>query len=1504
MADVYEVPTTNNNDDNVDEYDSETIDEEMLDEIMLDLHDNEIIQNILSPTNDLEGQVNEAEEEVVLEKEAQKLTTVDVNENENIKEGTNIQDINVHDSSIKYSNKQAPTSTTRNNNIEAQLSNQTSIKPSPQRTPLKPNFAASPMEPEWIEYFSSLQHHCNQDGGGGGDDDDNSNNNNLDNTNNNNNKKNEQVYKMYRNHLKGNKKFIDTNFPSNIASITGRKNNNNGIKSTRKRMSWFSEHIKEDQVQWLRIPDIVENVSYIRFTWHRNLNKLDSSIFTNLLHATTADNAMRISGISTMTLKEVEYKKQCFAMDESWTSVRHAYMDTAKAAALSGMVGQISGCSKLFDNELKTWCLDKHGNNKNTNGYNFFDNIKNKAFPCKFERDITVAYFYAEYPMNRENPQLSGEYANGLHVPSIDDEAIVHVICAVHFNAGPKCLFAKEYDNNNMAEFFENDQYKNDFFDKENPFFDALGCLVTAGTEATRENNHEDTDVNDKTHHQGNSIKTYHSISKQLFPKIFQYQDKMKVMIDQELNDNGIYLVELYYNNEKNVVIIDDQIPCDNFGMPLFTKPLKPLQERKLKSYLNPSLPCPTEYWPLLIEKAYAKLHGSYYNMRFNVETQSEMDYLRSQSSLLITNNNVGNKNKMTQLCKSLNSLTGGVSTTFQWNLKTGRGYRDGILDWFIPPSKRKTNTDESPRRRAASLDSTTPTKRSPTRSRAGTLDSIVETNDDSDDAMDSSMNVSDLNLDDNSFYNESIEDERHEEAAKTLFRRLRTIAIGEENKDTIFIVKKRNDDEDEDVEELDTYDTNVYIATNILNKDRDSLTWILDDPSTLNSRQSFVTKLSSPMTTLVRPWNLIKPVDDKPKQGDKNIDDLNQPMHISMTELYKNFRAITVHHTCNNRLLSTASSSKKNPFKYHLNITGKWNNDDKRHTSINNPQYHIFTSTPCNSIISIETLSDVVKVTKEDDMKRKITKIKKFSSSPPSSPNDNEKERFQFLRTPSSVGLLLEKRVSDNANETLGKKRFQIGLPNNRIENGLRFSKYINQSYLCVSLECTLLDNNVIHEDDEETYYSSDDDDKEDVPYVLVPVAMAQTNQHTTKCSNKYVMSIYSSEPLTVKELRNPNYGGYKYYLTVNGVVGKKIGKSGRLLSPLKISMKSRNSGSSSSNNNNNIRNIVDPAEYGGSYPKYKSWWLNPQYMFEVSNGNHDANDGSKTEVLIALHNKTDVTRRGRSNSNAIPTWPSIGFLIVKCENSHIIRFLPSKIYVDSAKCDHVPTILKTLFLENGKYILIPFGKDPSIAFEFTLNVYCDNSLSTKNLVLLKDWDSHICWKSNWVKYFCGGCCNNRGTWLQNPTATFEIFMKEDMDEDDESDAINNEEEEESSFHEINKVEKTCTVQIEILGKHLSETPHGFFLYSGLPPYNPKKYDGDDPKFIGQPWIQNRFSGKLKSGSYTIVAQTFKPNILGNFIVHMYSDDGVLIPGRCIGRNGGAGGKWIVNERKHDVCI
>ena len=326
-------------------------------------------------------------------------------------------------------------------------------------------------------------------------------------------------------------------------------------------------------------------------------------------------------------------------------------------------------------------------------------------------------------------------------------------------------------------------------------------------------------------------------------------------------------------------------------------------------------------------------------------------------------------------------------------------------------------------------------------------------------------------------------------------------------------------------------------------------------------------------------------------------------------------------------------------------------------------------------------------------------------------------------------------------------------------------------------------------------------------------------------------------------------------------------------------------------------MQNSKDVVEYGGSYPKHKSWWLNPQYMFEVKNGNHTVQDGNKTEVLIVLNNKTEVTRRGLSKVNVSPTWPSIGFVVVKCETSHFIRFLSSKIYVDIAKCENVPTILKTLFLENGKYIVIPYGHDPSVACEFTLNVYCDFELSPKNFVLLNDWDSHICWKSRWIQYFCGGCCNNKKTWLNNPTATFEIFIKEDSEGSESND-------DDENFAEVGEADKTCSVSIEILGKHLDKTPVGFFIYSGLPPYNPNKYREDEPKFIGQPWIQKQFVGKFKSGAYTIVAQTFDPFIYGDFIIHLYSDDGVLIPGRCIGRNGGAGGAWILNERKSYVCI
>ena len=56
----------------------------------------------------------------------------------------------------------------------------------------------------------------------------------------------------------------------------------------------------------------------------------------------------------------------------------------------------------------------------------------------------------------------------------------------------------------------------------------------------------------------------------------------------------GVIGVWFYYNNQWNMVIVDTQIPC-KYNYPIF-------------SYTN------GEYWVMLIEKAWAKLNGNYYN--------------------------------------------------------------------------------------------------------------------------------------------------------------------------------------------------------------------------------------------------------------------------------------------------------------------------------------------------------------------------------------------------------------------------------------------------------------------------------------------------------------------------------------------------------------------------------------------------------------------------------------------------------------------------------------------------------------------------------------------------------------------------------------------------------------------------------------------------------------------------------------------------------------------------
>lgn len=67
---------------------------------------------------------------------------------------------------------------------------------------------------------------------------------------------------------------------------------------------------------------------------------------------------------------------------------------------------------------------------------------------------------------------------------------------------------------------------------------------------------------------------------------------------EQQYNEEGVYAVRFWRNNRSRIVVIDDYIPCSQYGKPVFGA----------FTGSNGKF----EMWSLLIEKAYAKLHGGY----------------------------------------------------------------------------------------------------------------------------------------------------------------------------------------------------------------------------------------------------------------------------------------------------------------------------------------------------------------------------------------------------------------------------------------------------------------------------------------------------------------------------------------------------------------------------------------------------------------------------------------------------------------------------------------------------------------------------------------------------------------------------------------------------------------------------------------------------------------------------------------------------------------------------
>jgi hypothetical protein len=76
----------------------------------------------------------------------------------------------------------------------------------------------------------------------------------------------------------------------------------------------------------------------------------------------------------------------------------------------------------------------------------------------------------------------------------------------------------------------------------------------------------------------------------------------------QAVQKNGIYRIRLCKNGEWQVVTVDDYIPCYPRGKPLFSKANGP------------------ELWVLLLEKAYAKLHGSYLALKAGFASDAFID--------------------------------------------------------------------------------------------------------------------------------------------------------------------------------------------------------------------------------------------------------------------------------------------------------------------------------------------------------------------------------------------------------------------------------------------------------------------------------------------------------------------------------------------------------------------------------------------------------------------------------------------------------------------------------------------------------------------------------------------------------------------------------------------------------------------------------------------------------------------------------------------------------------
>ena len=85
-----------------------------------------------------------------------------------------------------------------------------------------------------------------------------------------------------------------------------------------------------------------------------------------------------------------------------------------------------------------------------------------------------------------------------------------------------------------------------------------------------------------------------------------EYPERIKkIFITESVNEAGCYAVSLFINGERRTVVVDDYFPYDEYyGKWAFSRPSEDEDTKRGRAT--------KEIWVLIVEKAWAKVFGSY----------------------------------------------------------------------------------------------------------------------------------------------------------------------------------------------------------------------------------------------------------------------------------------------------------------------------------------------------------------------------------------------------------------------------------------------------------------------------------------------------------------------------------------------------------------------------------------------------------------------------------------------------------------------------------------------------------------------------------------------------------------------------------------------------------------------------------------------------------------------------------------------------------------------------